>query len=261
MGRVKDGVESHRNFKIRMQSCGDWGKAVRFRESTRQRLNDEHLDWDFKTISREAWLLTIAAFPGDSVLGCVDLATRSTRKVPVSVAVSIESLVDSLPALDDVGLVADELPVIRHHVDLGLNADAAVLVERNSTLHPSQSQVRVEARKRDSKTTGAKAVLLAEALSRSDRGGVQEDTEWCYQNLDVLWDDIEVVTVPSPGAVALLAEAKVDKKWFLTTYHAKLLPTKSKFESEGWFETDDNRIREMADGVRDELSLRVADGV
>jgi len=106
----------------------------------------------------------------------------------------------------------------------------------------------------------ARSKLLEAALGLSERGGVQEDTEWVYQNLDVPWDGIEVASVPSPGGVALLKQAKKDRKWFLQTYHAKLLPMKSKFESEGWFEADDSRIREMADEVREELARRCRAG-
>lgn len=105
----------------------------------------------------------------------------------------------------------------------------------------------------------ARSRLLEAALAGSDRGGIQDDTEWVYQNLDVAWNKIAVETVPSPGSVALLGESKDDKKWFLEKYHAKLLPTKSKFEAEGWFETDDGQIAEMAARIREEMALTEAD--
>lgn len=105
----------------------------------------------------------------------------------------------------------------------------------------------------------AQVKLLEAALSSSDRGGIQDDTEWVYQNLDVPWDKIEVSSVPSPGGVGLLKQAKADPKWFLQTYHAKLLPTKSKFEAEGWFETDDGQIDDMAARIREEMALTLSD--
>lgn len=102
----------------------------------------------------------------------------------------------------------------------------------------------------------ARSKLLEAALVSSERGGIQDDTEWCYQNLQVPWDQIPLEGVPSPGSVALLTQAKLDKKWFLQTYHAKLLPTKSKVEAEGWFETDDGQIAEMAARIREENAMR-----
>lgn len=103
----------------------------------------------------------------------------------------------------------------------------------------------------------ARTTILTAARRRTDRGSVQEDTEWVYQNLVIPWGEIDPGTVPSPGAVALLGQAKKDQRWFLEKYHAKLLPSKSKVESEGWFEADDNRIGEMAREVREELALRL----
>ena len=101
--------------------------------------------------------------------------------------------------------------------------------------------------------------LLESALSKSDRGGIQDDVEWVYQNLAVEWDEIEVDTVPSPGAVALLGEAKANRPWFFQTYHAKTLPTKAKIESDGWLEADDGQIEEMAARIRDEMALNEAE--
>ena len=101
---------------------------------------------------------------------------------------------------------------------------------------------------------GPRARLLRAALVKSDRGSIQDDTEWVYQNLDVPWDKIVVDSVPSPGAVALLNEAKANKPWFFQTYHAKTLPTKAKIESDGWLEADDGQIEEMAARVIDEMA-------
>ncbi len=101
--------------------------------------------------------------------------------------------------------------------------------------------------------------LLEAALSKSDRGGIQDDVEWVYQNLEVAWDQIVVDSVPSPGAVALLGEAKADRPWFFQTYHAKTLPTKAKIESDGWLEADDGQIAEMAARVREEMALAEAE--
>ena len=61
-------------------------------------------------------------------------------------------------------------------------------------------------------------------------------------------------TVPSPGAVALLEEAKADKKWFLEKCHARLLPTKSKIDAGDWLEADDDRVAEMAARIREEMA-------
>lgn len=99
---------------------------------------------------------------------------------------------------------------------------------------------------------GANVLLLEAGLARADRGGIQEDTEWVYQNLDVPWDRIDAESVPSPGGVALLSQAKMDQKWFLATYHAKLLPSKSRIETEGWFEADDGQVAEMVERLREE---------
>lgn len=98
------------------------------------------------------------------------------------------------------------------------------------------------------------AALLKAALAKSDRGGIQQDVEWVYQNLDVPWQAIPVDSVPSPGSVALLIQAKADKKWFLEKYHARLLPTRSKDDA-GWFEADDGQVAEMAGRVREEMSM------
>ncbi len=87
--------------------------------------------------------------------------------------------------------------------------------------------------------------LLSMAKSQSDRGGIQEDVDWVYQNLEVEWPDIPLTNIPSPGGIGLLVQAKEDKKWFLQTYHAKLLPTKAKIEAGEWSETDDSGIAEM----------------
>ena len=105
----------------------------------------------------------------------------------------------------------------------------------------------------------ARSKLLEAALAGSDRGGIQDDTEWVYQNLNVSWNKIPADSVPSPGGVALLEQAKADKKWFLEKYHAKLLPTKSRIEADGWLEADDDQIAEMAARLREEEALREAD--
>ena len=62
----------------------------------------------------------------------------------------------------------------------------------------------------------------------------------------------------SPEALAR-EQAKADKKWFLEKYHAKLLPTKSRIEADGWLEADDDQIAEMAARLREEEALREAD--
>ena len=98
------------------------------------------------------------------------------------------------------------------------------------------------------------ARLLNAALVKSDRGGIQDDTDWVYQNLDVPWNKIPVDSVPSPGSVALLGEAKADKRWFLEKYHARLLPTKAKIDADGWLEADDGQIAEMAALIREEMA-------
>lgn len=99
------------------------------------------------------------------------------------------------------------------------------------------------------------ARFLKFALAKSDRGSIQDDVEWVYQNLRVTWHQIPLEGVPSPGAVALLGEAKEDKRWFLERYHAKLLPTKSRIEADGWFEADDGQVAEMAARVREEMAV------
>ena len=96
------------------------------------------------------------------------------------------------------------------------------------------------------------ARLLNVALTKSDRGGIQDDTEWTYQNLNVPWIKIPVDSVPSPGAVALLEQAKADKKWFLEKYHARLLPTKSQIDAGDWEVADDDRVAEMVARIREE---------
>ncbi len=124
-------------------------------------------------------------------------------------------------------------------------ATAAIAAERTDT---------------EDREAAARSQLLKVALVSSDRGGIQDDTEWVYQNLAVPWDQIPVETVPSPGSVALLGEAKADKKWFLEKYHAKLLPTKSKNDSDGWFEADDNQVAEMCARIREENAMLAQGG-
>jgi hypothetical protein len=102
--------------------------------------------------------------------------------------------------------------------------------------------------------------LLRIALTKSDRGGIQEDVDWVYQNLRVTWNQIPIHSVPSPGAVALLGEAKADKKWFLEKYHAKLLPTKSKLEEAGWLDADDGQVAEMRARILEEKRIVEAEG-
>lgn len=99
-----------------------------------------------------------------------------------------------------------------------------------------------------------KARLMKAALAEPDKGGVQQDTEWVYQNLNVPYNKIPSESVPSPGALGLLEQAKLDKRWFLQTYHAKLLPLKSKYESDGWFESDEDDIENMVSEVKEELA-------
>lgn len=96
--------------------------------------------------------------------------------------------------------------------------------------------------------------LLNAALKNDEMGGVQKDTEWVYQNLMVLWRFIDVDQIPSPGSLALLVEAKKDKRWFLSNYHAKLLAITSKIDPDGWFEADDNQIEDAATECRQELA-------
>jgi hypothetical protein len=116
-------------------------------------------------------------------------------------------------------------------------------------------------KKRASRAGGGEyqSTLLRAALAKSDRGGIQEDVEWVYQNLGVPWKDIPVHSVPSPGAVTLLVEAKRDKKWFLEKYHAKLLPNKSQRDDASWFEADDGQVAEMAARVREEMLMAEAE--
>lgn len=105
--------------------------------------------------------------------------------------------------------------------------------------------------------------LLGVALSKLERGEavgtIQQDTEWTYQNLNVAWNKIDYATVPSPGAVALLEQAKGDKKWFLEKYHARLLPTKAQIDAGEWREADDNQVAEMAARLRDEMLVEEVD--
>lgn len=102
----------------------------------------------------------------------------------------------------------------------------------------------------------SKAALLAAGGRLDSVGGVQDDVEWVYQHLDVPWSGIDVEGVPSRGAVGLLATAKTDPAWFYQTYHAKLLPTKSQVEAEGWFRADEGRIEEMVKLVVDDRELK-----
>jgi len=101
------------------------------------------------------------------------------------------------------------------------------------------------------------AELLIAAQANSDRGGIQDDVEWVYQNLDIAWPDIVLTTVPSRGSVALLGQAKQDKKWFLQTYHAKLLPTKARIEAGEWAQADDGQIADMCARLAEDAALEV----
>ncbi len=101
--------------------------------------------------------------------------------------------------------------------------------------------------------------LLKAGLVKPDRGGIQEDVEWVYQNLNVSWHQIPVESVPSPGAVALLEQAKGNKMWFLEKYHARLLPTRAKIDAGDWSESDDGQVAEMVARVKEEMAIEEAE--
>jgi len=95
--------------------------------------------------------------------------------------------------------------------------------------------------------------LLDAALATDPKsGGVVEDTEWVYRYLVIPWDRIDPDSVPSSGAVGLMKLAKQDPRWFLQTYHAKLLLKATRGESEGWAEADDGQIEAMVNRIREE---------
>jgi hypothetical protein len=130
-----------------------------------------------------------------------------------------------------------------------------------SPVDPDDSAGETPTKKRATPVVGFRHIprLLKAALARVERGTIQEDTEWVYQNLSVPWKDIPVDTVPSPGAITLLAEAKADRKWFLEKYHARLLPTKSQIDAGDWQEADDDQVAEMAARIREEMLVEDAD--
>ncbi len=109
--------------------------------------------------------------------------------------------------------------------------------------------------KQDGTDERAREALLSRALTKSDRGEIQEDVDWVYQSLEIAWNQIPVDNVPSPGAVGLLLQAKSDKKWFLEKYHARLLPTKAKIESGGGSMGDDSQIAEMCARIIEDAAL------
>jgi len=74
---------------------------------------------------------------------------------------------------------------------------------------------------------------------------VRDDVNWVYANMLVSWDVLEVMSLPSLGAIGLLETAKDDPAWFYQNYHVKLLPTKSQLEKGDSLTDDESRIDEL----------------
>ena len=97
--------------------------------------------------------------------------------------------------------------------------------------------------------------LLKAVLSDERSAGSLEVAEWVFENLIIPWKQIRVDRVPSAGAIALLAEAKEDRKWFFQTCYSKLLNSKAQAASESWSEVDDGVVEEMANRVKEDLCM------
>jgi hypothetical protein len=85
--------------------------------------------------------------------------------------------------------------------------------------------------------------------------------EWVTENLLIPWSDIDPETVPSPAAVTRLWHAKDNDGDFFKLYDAKLLPSRSRFESDARFHNDGRDVIELSErilqGIEGDDEIRV----
>lgn len=89
----------------------------------------------------------------------------------------------------------------------------------------------------------------------------ENEIHWVHQNLMVPWDKINLESVPSGGAVALLEEAKGDFRWFYEKFYSKLIVSRTKDEGIDGEEggTDESEVPGMIEELLTTAQLEAAE--
>lgn len=92
------------------------------------------------------------------------------------------------------------------------------------------------------------ASLIRKSRNRGG-GGVVKDVDWVYRHLAIAWHEINAADVPGPGAISLLSWAKQNRDQFFSTYHSRLIPSRTQLEQRDRY-SDRGQV---LDGLEDEL--------